>query len=106
MPSSRSCPYTALGWCLGVPWRRQAALDLRVRDLTDFVRECAEANALNYSSMCMDVRHGRRTEIEQLNGWVERLSHRLHEGGKPLSSATHWLGKNAELAEAVRQRQP
>ena len=83
-----------------------SAYELSVDDLTDFVRECAEANALNYSSMCMDVRHGRRTEIEQLNGWVERLSHRLHEGGKPLSSATHWLGKNAELAEAVRQRQP
>jgi 2-dehydropantoate 2-reductase len=80
------------------------AHEITVGDLTDFVSECAEANALNYSSMCMDVRNGRRTEIEQLNGWIERLSHTLHEGGKPLSTAKHWLGKNAELAAAIRRR--
>ena len=77
-----------------------AASGLRVSDLTGFVHECAAANARNLSSMCMDVRNGRRTEIEQLNGWVERRARELGCLGPKGAQA------NASLAEAVRARHP
>lgn len=46
-------------------------------DLYNFVFSCAEQNSENFSSMCMDVRRGHRTEIEQLNGWVESKARTL-----------------------------
>ena len=67
-------------------------------ELVDFVHDCAAANASNFSSMCMDVRHGRRTEIEQLNGWIASK-------GRGLGLATT-CSKNEELAEAIRARHP
>lgn len=66
------------------------------RELVDFVHECAGANAANYSSMCMDVRNGRRTEIEQLNGWLEAKARQL---GTPHEA-------NSKLADAIRKREP
>lgn len=39
-------------------------------ELLDFVHSCAAENAENWSSMHQDVAAGRRTEVEQLNGWV------------------------------------
>ena len=79
--------------------------DLSTDALVDFVHECAAANALNFSSMCMDVRHGRRTEIEQLNGWVAKKGYELGltQGS---TSGNAWLGKNEELADAIRARHP
>ena len=64
-------------------------------ELEAFVHECASANAQNYSSMCMDVRNFRRTEIEELNGWIVRKGKEL---GLPSAAA------NEELAEKVRER--
>ncbi len=64
-------------------------------DLYGFVHACARDNAQNYSSMCMDVRAGRHTEIEELNGWVVRRAAKL---GLPACDA------NARLADAVRAR--
>lgn len=79
-------------------------------ELVDFVHECAAANALNFSSMCMDVRHGRRTEIEELNGWIARKGHELglasasaiRDGG----SMSSWVGINERLAASIRARHP
>jgi 2-dehydropantoate 2-reductase len=64
-------------------------------ELLGFVHACARDNAQNYSSMCMDVRAGRRTEIEELNGWVVRRAAQL---GLQVCEA------NARLSEAVRAR--
>ena len=75
-------------------------------DLTDFVHACAAANARNLSSMCMDVRNGRRTEIEQLNGWIERKSRGIAKGRGTLATSPSWMGKNGELADAVRKLHP
>ena len=75
-------------------------LQLDAPALVNFVHECAAANAANFSSMCMDVRHGRRTEIEQLNGWIAR---KMEEHGV---RGDLGAGRNAQLAEAVRRRQP
>ena len=83
-----------------------AASGLRVSDLTGFVHECAAANARNLSSMCMDVRNGRRTEIEQLNGWIERKSRGIAKGTGTLATSPSWAGKNGELADAVRRLHP
>ena len=83
-----------------------AATGLRVSDLTGFVHECAAANARNLSSMCMDVRNGRRTEIEQLNGWIERKSRGIAKGTGTLATSPAWTGKNGELADAVRRLHP
>ena len=83
-----------------------AAIDLSVSDLTGFVHACAAANARNFSSMCMDVRNGRRTEIEELNGWIERKSRAITVGQYTLATSKHWMGKNGELAEAVRKWHP
>ena len=83
-----------------------AAAGLRVSDLTGFVHECAAANARNLSSMCMDVRNGRRTEIEQLNGWIERKSRGIAKGTGTLATSPSWTGKNGELADAVRRLHP
>ena len=69
-------------------------------ELVGFVHECAAANAENWSSMCQDMRAGRRTEIEQLNGWVERRARELGCLGPKGAQA------NASLAEAVRARHP
>ena len=65
-------------------------------ELTAFVHECAAANALNFSSMCMDMRAGRQTEIDMLNGWVARRSRELHLAA-PI---------NMQLADAIRKRHP
>ena len=83
-----------------------AAAGLRVSDLTGFVHECAAANARNLSSMCMDVRNGRRTEIEQLNGWIERKTRGIAKGTGTLATSPSWTGKNGELADAVRRLHP
>jgi 2-dehydropantoate 2-reductase len=64
-------------------------------ELADFVRSCAEQNAENFSSMCMDVRRGRRTEIDQLNGWLEAKARQL---GTPHEA-------NSQLADAIRARE-
>ena len=64
-------------------------------ELLGFVHACARDNAQNYSSMCMDVRAGRRTEIEELNGWIVRRAAQL---GLPVCEA------NARLSDAVRAR--
>ena len=84
----------------------RAAIELSVNDLTGFVRECASTNTRNLSSMCMDVRNGRRTEIEQLNGWIERKSRGIAKGRGTLATSPSWRGKNGELADAVRKRHP
>ena len=83
-----------------------AAIGLSVSELTGFVHACAAANARNLSSMCMDVRNGRRTEIEQLNGWIERKSRGIAKGRGTLATSPSWLGKNGELADAVRKLHP
>ena len=62
-------------------------------ELEQFVYECAKHNAQNYSSMCVDVRAGRQTEIEQLNGWVEARAQAI---GTPCSA-------NARLSAAIRE---
>ena len=62
-------------------------------ELLTFVEQCAAANASNFSSMHQDVLHGRRTEIEQLNGWVAARSRDLGLG--PARA-------NERLAQAVR----
>lgn len=67
-------------------------------ELVDFVHDCAAANASNFSSMCMDVRHGRRTEIEQLNGWIAKK-------GRELTS-TNKCATNEALADAIRALHP
>ena len=64
-------------------------------ELERFVHECAAANAQNYSSMCMDVRNYRRTEIEFFNGWIVQKGREL---GLPNAAA------NEELTEEVRAR--
>ncbi|KAJ8606332.1 hypothetical protein CTAYLR_010607 [Chrysophaeum taylorii] len=40
------------------------------------VEDCVRDNAANFSSMYQDVKHGRRTEIDALNGWVVDASRR------------------------------
>ena len=42
-------------------------------DLINFVHQVIENNWENMSSMQQDVEHGRRTEIDVLNGWVTRM---------------------------------
>ena len=62
-------------------------------ELLEFATSCARATASNFSSMLMDVRAGRPTEIEELNGWVAAKASELglaHEA-------------NARLAESVRR---
>jgi len=39
-------------------------------ELRAFITDCAAANTQNWSSMQQDVSAGRRTEIDELNGWV------------------------------------
>lgn len=74
---------------------------LGAHELLDFVSQCAEASARNTSSMRMDLRHGRRTEIDELNGWVARKAHELRlTSGK----SCIWLGKNEALAKAIQER--
>ena len=68
----------------------------RQADLVEFVRQCAADNAANFSSMCMDVRAGRRTEIEQLCGWIEMRAQQL---GTPHAA-------NARLAASIRSLHP
>jgi 2-dehydropantoate 2-reductase len=63
-------------------------------ELRHFVTSCAAANAANWSSMQQDVAAGRRTEIEQLNGWVVA---RCTELGLPCAA-------NAELTAGVLAR--
>ncbi len=46
-------------------------------DARDFVHQVAQASRRHYPSMAMDVRHGRRTEIESLCGAVLREADRL-----------------------------
>ena len=58
------------------------------------VRDCADENANNYSSMYQDVLNGRRTEVDALNGFVVSLSRKVGLDA-PL---------NASLAEAVRRK--
>ena len=67
-------------------------------ELVDFVHACAAENADNFSSMCMDVRAGRRTEIHELNGWIVRKAQALGlAGGAPAC---------ARLVEAILARSP
>ena len=62
------------------------------RATLDQLQRCAAANGDNWSSMHQDVGAGRRTEVDQLNGWAaERAAAR----GLP-------CGANEELAERVR----
>ena len=78
-------------------------------ELVDFVHECAAANAQNYSSMHQDVRYGRRTEIEQINGWIARKGRELglaEADSAAESGGGAWHGKNEELAQAIRARHP
>lgn len=73
-------------------------LQMSTAELVQFVHDCAAANALNYSSMHQDVKYGRRTEVEYLNGWIARKSVEVGITSKA------WLGRNQELADAIRQR--
>jgi len=82
----------------------ELAQSLGADELVQFVNDCAEHNAQNFSSMCMDVRHGRRTEIEELNGWIARKSHELGLASSQPNGT--WLGKNEELASIIRARHP
>ena len=84
----------------------QAAAGLSVSDLVGFVHACAAANARNLSSMCMDVRSGRRTEIEQLNGWIVKRGRAIAQARGMDAASAEWMGKNGELADAVRKRHP
>lgn len=70
------------------------AAALSQEELRQFVSSCAAANAANWSSMQQDVAAGRRTEIEQLNGWVVA---RCMELGLPCAA-------NAELTAGVLAR--
>jgi 2-dehydropantoate 2-reductase len=63
-------------------------------ELREFVTSCAAANEGNWSSMQQDVAAGRRTEIEQLNGWVVA---RCRDLGVPCAA-------NAELTAGVLGR--
>ena len=74
-------------------------LQLSTGELVQFVHDCAAANALNFSSMHQDVKYGRRTEAEYLNGWIARKS---LEVGLPRKKS--WLGRNEELAQAIMKR--
>lgn len=46
--------------------------------LYDRVLQVAEATAHNYSSMYQDVTNGRRTEIDNINGYIEKQAERLN----------------------------
>jgi 2-dehydropantoate 2-reductase len=63
----------------------------RAAELLAFVASCAEATALNWSSMRQDVVAGRPTEVEHLNGWVAARALALGTTGST----------NAELAARV-----
>uniref|UniRef100_A0A7S3NM78 2-dehydropantoate 2-reductase n=1 Tax=Aureoumbra lagunensis TaxID=44058 RepID=A0A7S3NM78_9STRA len=64
--------------------------------LYEDVAECARENANNFSSMFQDLRHGRRTEIDFLNGWVASAS---AQANPPLSAPA-----NLKLAMAIRNK--
>ena len=64
--------------------------------LHDAVVDCAAENADNFSSMYQDARHGRRTEIDHLNGWVVARA-QAHGLAAPA---------NARLSDAVRDLKP
>ena len=54
-----------------------AKLDISIPDMYQHVVDVIKATAGNYSSMCQDVRQGRQTEIEYINGFICEQGDRL-----------------------------
>ncbi|EOD32693.1 hypothetical protein EMIHUDRAFT_364279, partial [Emiliania huxleyi CCMP1516] len=68
------------------------------RELEAFVEDCASENAGNWSSMHQDLHHGRRTEVEHLNGWVARRARELGTRAE----ANDALAEQMRRAEAAK----
>lgn len=56
---------------------RASGLGFSLPNLYPEVCAVLQATADNYSSMCLDVKHGRRTEVEQINGFICAEGERL-----------------------------
>ncbi len=74
---------------------RAQGVALRDMDIEFELRQLCARTARNDSSMLQDLRHGRRTEIDAINGAVLREA-------APLGIA---VPVNAKLVEAIRQRE-
>jgi 2-dehydropantoate 2-reductase len=71
----------------------------RAAELLAFVASCAEATALNWSSMHQDVAAGRPTEVEHLNGWVAARALAL---GTPGSTNVELAARVLDLSHRAR----
>lgn len=74
---------------------RACGIDLGVDDPADLALDVARSTSGNLSSMLQDLRRGVRTEIEALNGAVEREGRRLRVATRI----------NARLSRMVRKRE-
>ena len=117
-----NCGYNAISAITDLPYGRMAALPDVVRTIRDVVTEClAVADALGVvipgdvfaavdriatsmpgqvSSTCQDLRRGKPTEIDHLNGYVVRQGERLGIA-TPLNRTLHALVKALETKTAA-----
>lgn len=82
---------------------RATGLDAPERDFTAFARQVMRDTGPARSSMLQDIRNGKRTEIEAINGAVARLGREL---GVP-TPVNHWLTalvRNREKAASILER--
>lgn len=82
---------------------RAAGVPVGTHDHLAYARKVMRDTATNYSSMLQDVRNGRRTEIDSINGAVTRLGAELGVA-TPLNRLLTVLVHNRE--RAVRREQP
>jgi 2-dehydropantoate 2-reductase len=116
-----NCGYNAISAITDLPYGRMAALPDIVRTVHDAVAEClAVAEALQvtipgdvwaaveriansmpaqFSSTCQDLRRGKPTEIDHLNGYVAREGERMGVA-TPINRTLHALVKALEAKAA------
>ncbi|MCC6935858.1 MAG: 2-dehydropantoate 2-reductase [Thermomicrobiales bacterium] len=82
---------------------RAAGVPVGTHDHLAYARKVMRDTATNYSSMLQDVRNGRRTEIDSINGAVTRLGAELGVA-TPLNRLLTVLVHNRE--RAARREQP
>ncbi len=119
-----NCGYNAVSAITDVPYGRMAGMPDVMRTVRDTVAEClAVAEALRIvvpgdvwaavdriaasmpgqvSSTCQDLRRGKPTEIDHLNGFIVREGERLGIA-TPLNRALHALVKALETTAAPRR---